>query len=413
MSVWNDLIGFIRGTADGNAQQNYAFAFGAESRATRTGKTITPDDVLRNPTAMSCINVISDSIAQLDVTVSRKDDNGYTPLPNHPITNLLNRPNILQTRSEFIHSILVDTLAHGNAYILIVGTGEGRQLVCLDPRNISIEKNAAGRLVYVERPENGDEREHTQSDIIHIRDFSTHEELGHSRALLMAEIIAQDNALRDLVSEILKNGNSVSAVLSCPEGDIKPDEAEKIAKAWKEKFSGEGGDRGGVMILSGGMEYTQNQFLSVGDAQAIALEAQLRAKICAGFRVPVQFLELADNNKYNNVSQKKTGFYSDTLAPLIKYLEEKLTLRLLRQNDLYVKFDTSALIKGDLVSQAGVVSSLRASGLITVNEGRQWLGYDRIDEEMADELPQPTATPSPNGATEQIGGTSDAEENSE
>lgn len=74
-----------------------------------------------------CVEVISDSIAQLPLEPYRTDSNGYKiKFINHPTYKLLNRePNKNMTKYTFLKIMVRSMLLTGNAYAYIERDGKG------------------------------------------------------------------------------------------------------------------------------------------------------------------------------------------------------------------------------------------------------------------------------------------------
>ena len=379
MALFDNIANFILRSPRTPNVSTYSTAYGSSVAVSRSGKAITPDSVLQNSTVFACVNLIADTIAQTEVSAVRKDSIGFTPMETHSSTMLLSKPNGFMTTYEFIHAIIVDLLTYGNSYVLINGNGNNRELVPLTAEGMKVSRNAAGRPVY----EDVDGNTFSQQQIIHFRDVATTAVQGLSRVMQCVDLVGLDWKLDDTMGDIIRNANVAAGIITT-DGNLTPEQAKDISTAWQSKFANGGTDRGGLMIL-GNAKYTPLDFLSIADADAINLKRQLISRIASIFRVPAQYLEVGDN-KYNNVSQKKTSFYSDTLAPMFVNLEQKLASRLITDTNLTIQFDKSALLKGDLVSQANMAVALVSNNIWTPNQAREWLGNEPMEDEAANEL---------------------------
>ena len=78
-------------------------------------------------TVYRCVEVISDSVAQLPLEPFKLDAQGYkVKFTSHPTYRLLNaEPNGRMTRFTFIKTLIVSTLLKGNGYAYIERDGEG------------------------------------------------------------------------------------------------------------------------------------------------------------------------------------------------------------------------------------------------------------------------------------------------
>jgi HK97 family phage portal protein len=92
-----------------------------------SGGAYTTNKALLLSTVYRCVEVISDSVAQLPLEPYRIDSDGYKlKFVTHPTYRLLNaEPNSRMTRFTFIKTLIVSTLLKGNGYAYIERDDEG------------------------------------------------------------------------------------------------------------------------------------------------------------------------------------------------------------------------------------------------------------------------------------------------
>lgn len=354
-------------------------------KASRTGEVITPENALQNPTVFACVSFLAQTIAQLPWGVSKKGVVGYNPI-EHEIQNVLDKPNAAMGEYEFKHSIVVDLLTYGNCYILKVVTASGKviELIPLRADEMKAVFSASGRRSY--RHDNG--TVYPDEKIIHIRDFIGSSIDGLSKVNQCANLVAIDNAIDGTLSDYFRNGTAISGVVSFAE-DVPPDVKKAFGDAWAEKFGGRGSSRGSVAVLDGGATFTQVESQSPADADMMALKTQTMTRIAAIFRVPSYAIEISDGSKYDNLSQRQSGFYRDSIAPITKNIAQKLTDGLLGDPTLEIEFDSSEIVKGDMQTATKVAVEAVGAGLLTVREGRDLMGYGELVEPLLDAKPEP------------------------
>lgn len=86
-----------------------------------SNSSYTEEKALLLSTVYRCVEVISDSVAQLPLEPFKIDSKGYkTKYVEHPTYWLLNKePNPRMTRFTFMKTLVVSTLLKGNAYAYI------------------------------------------------------------------------------------------------------------------------------------------------------------------------------------------------------------------------------------------------------------------------------------------------------
>lgn len=348
-----------------------AFVFNNGAITRVEGVAITPEVALQNATVFTCVSIVASAVAQLPWAVVAKGTENFTPA-QHAINKLLDHPNDGMSDFELKFQVVQDLLTHGNAYLLKVMTKAGKivQLVPLEPENMTPVLSATGKRSYRYNGTGG--ATYKAEQIIHIRDFIGGSIDGLSKVKQCASLVAIDNSIDKLLTETFLNSNSSSGVVTFPD-DIDADTAAAFAKSWKDK------PRGSVNVIGGGATFTETSLLTPLNGDTQALKQQTMSRICAVFKVPAHMLEISDGSKYNNLSQRQTGFYRDTIAPITKNIQSKLSLSLLEDKKLMVKFDVTELIKGDLASSTVIANSAVKHRVLTPNEGRALIGYPKIE----------------------------------
>jgi HK97 family phage portal protein len=90
-------------------------------RATAPGNTaqLTQAGFLRNPVGFRAVRLIAESAAALPLVLQ----DAQTRYAEHPVLDLVNRPNPAQGRAELLEALYGQLLLSGNAYLEAVGEG--------------------------------------------------------------------------------------------------------------------------------------------------------------------------------------------------------------------------------------------------------------------------------------------------
>ena len=397
------LLDYILGrTGREGPSDNFGFLFTQTAGRTTSGTSVTVETVLSEPTTMSCIDVIARGVTQIPVTVQRKNDKGgYDEVEDHPMSILLNKPNVYQTPSDFKYSIVETLLVHGNCFLRIIRAGgdpqdgmdiSGRpiQLVPMDPTDVTTGQNGFGIPVY-HHESYGDI---ANENVIHIRDINTFTANGQSRTLLAAELIGAKLAADELMAETFRDGINLGYVVTT-EGAVDSDTAEEFRKQMMEKFS-RSSNRGSNFAMIQNAQMQSIKGSTPADTDLRELRNQLKNEIAAVFRVPAFMVGGTGDQRYNNVRQRLSSFHRDTLQPIITNIEEAMSLKLIDNVNEKVYFDVTDFIKGDIESQGSFASQMVSNGIYTPNEARDYLGMDRHEDAIADQLIPPNSTTNTN-----------------
>ena len=393
------LLDYILGrTGREGPSDNFGFLFTQNSGLSSSGTNVTVDTVLSEPTAMSCINIIAQGITQIPTCVRRKNDlGGYDMVTDHPISILMNKPNVYQTPSDFKYSMVATILIHGNCFIRIIRANDepengmntsGRpvQLVPMDPIDVTVGQNGFGIPIY-NHESFGDI---AAENVIHIRDLNTFTANGYSRTILAAEIIGAKIAADQLMGEIFRDGLNLGYVVSSTV-DTDSDTKQEFIKQLQENFGQRGNRKGGAAFIDNGSIETIQGATPV-DADLRALRQELKNEIAGVYRVPSFMIGGTGADKYNNVRQRLSSFHRDTLQPIITNIEQSMSMKLIDAIDEYIYFDITDFIKGDIESQGNYASQMVSNGIWTPNEARNYVGTDRHESEIADQLIPPNSS---------------------
>ena len=117
--------------------------------------------------------------------------------------------------------------------------------------------------------------------------------------------------------------------------------------------------------------------LSPADSELIKQRVFSRIQICGVFRVPPSRVGVVEAQKYNSLEENNKSYLRDSLVPLITKFENALNNIL--PTSLIVEIDVRQYTRGDRKSQAESIAAEIKTGLISLNEGREDLGRDKVD----------------------------------
>ena len=379
---------------------NLGFLFIETSGRTNSGERVNVETALEEATVSTCVNVIREGLSQIPYCIKKQNtDGGFDLLTDHPISLLLNKPNVFQSPTDFKSSIISTLLIHGNCFIRVIRAQDGPagpatvgrpvQLVPMDPVDVTTGVNEFGIPNY-HHESFGDM---AAENVIHIKDLSIFTANGYSRVLLASELVGIKLGLDKAIAFGLRDGFDAGAVVTTDQS-LTPDEIKAYTDSINEAFGSQGDKKKGVMMLGGGANLTQLKGVTPADMDLRELRDDVKAEIAAVFKVPGFMVGAEGGQQYNNVRAKQSSFHRDTLQPIITNIEEAITMKLIDAADESVHFKIEDYIKGDINAQTDVVTRNVQAGIMTPNEARDYLGMKRHDGPTADELIEPNSTSS-------------------
>ncbi len=330
-----------------------------------------------------CVEVISDSIAQLPCEPYRIDSDGCKiKFTKHPTYNLLNRePNQNMSKFTFMKTMIVSMLLTGNAYALIERDERGNAkalyyiptelVTILKPQTITdtISYSITGMKNVVE-----------DCNMIHILNFTSDgyegiSTLAYARKTLGLAMDAEANA-----EGFFKGGANVAGILKF-NSPLATKQKESLKSSWNSAFNGSTGTPNGIAVLDADLDF-QSVTVNPSDAQLLETRQFNVVDICRFFGVsPVKAFDLSKSS-YNTIEQMQLAFLTDTLQPLLEKIECEFQRKLYKpseKDNITVRFSTAPLLRADKQSQANYYNTLFQMGVMTINEIRRELDLPHLE----------------------------------
>lgn len=328
--------------------------------------------VLANPTVFACITTIQGDIGKLPFCVEQ-ESSGVWQKVEHPILDLLKKPNKYQNQIQFRKQWIGSKLIHGNTYVLKIRDPQGRVigLVVLDPIAVRTLVSDMGEIFYRlsadELPNIDEEIVVPSTEIIHDRDNCLYNPMvGLSPLFAGAESARTINyAIRDSKNFML-NGAKQAGILTAP-GSISDETASRLKAYFENNFTGE--KAGKIAVVGDGLSFEQMRMTSV-DAQLIEQLGWSDEKICAVFHVPSYMVGVGEKPTYNNIEALTIQYYSQCLQDLVQAMEEGMNLGLNIQRRFRIRLNLDELFRMDQSTLAKMVNDGVGGGWMAPDEGR-------------------------------------------
>ena len=330
-------------------------------------------------TVYRCVDVISDSVAQLPLEPYFKDSAGYKEkYVKHPTYYLLNKePNKKMSRFTFIKTLVVSTLLKGNGYAYIERDNKGDAIALhyLPNEYVTVTDSKDGIKYSVVGRGNVE-----PCNMIHILNFSYDgitgiSTLNHARLTLGLASDAESHA-----QGFFKGGANLAGILKV-QSNLTTKQKQDLKSSWQTAFSPVTGTPNGVAVLEGNMDF-QPITVNPADAQLLETREFNVIDICRFFGVsPVKAFDLSKSS-YSTVEATQLAFLTDTLAPLLEKIELEFERKLYKpseRNNIEVRFNTEVLLRADKASLASYYNTLFQIGVISPNEIRKVLDLPAIE----------------------------------
>ena len=394
MALIDNIRNLFR-TEEKQAPSNMVGYFGVGSGDAKNYKyqDLAKEGYLKNAIVYRCVNEISKGAGAVDFMLK----NGEIMVEDHPLLDLLNRPNPLQSSSEFFNSLFGFLLLSGNAYILKVGSevGSPRELHLLRPDRIQIKGGGnpiPDRYEYVVngRVQNvfDVDQDTGSSEIKHIKLWNPLDDYyGCSPLQAAAEEVDQHNLSSKHNINLLNNGARPSgAVIFKPKDDqgfavnLTESQRQQLLTDLNNRFVGSG-NAGRPMLLEGDFDWKE-MGLSPKDMDFINLKHMSATDIALCFGVPSQLVGVPDSQTYSNIAEARLALYEETIIPHLKLIQSDLNEWLVPMfsEELEFCYDIDgipALAERKRKTYENITSAVN-TGIMTRNEAREIIGLSPV-----------------------------------
>jgi HK97 family phage portal protein len=327
-------------------------------------EVITEKRALGLSTVYTCVNVIGQTLAALNINVLQEDEqNNKESLHEHPAYYpIAHQPNSYMSSANMFLSTGINLMGWGNAYIGINrnGRGEVRTLDKLCPWDVDDIQIEDGNAFYKVRGEWFHSR-----DILHFRLFSYDGLCGISP--IMQNKITMGKAFKNERFSSYSLGKRPPGFLSY-EGNLTPTQRAENQETWEKDIA-----VGRTPHLSGRHHYNSTM-VSPSDAQYIETEGITDRKIYGIFRIPPVFAQDYIRATWTNAEQSDLLFAKHTVMPIVRVMEQECNMKLFSEREkknTYIKFNLNGLLRGDTQARAAFYTAMRNIGGMNGNEIRE------------------------------------------
>lgn len=363
--------------------------------------TAAPDNIIEFEQAFREIEIIHrgvEMIINACVDVPWLIDGGG---PVKKLNKLINkRPNPFEDRNRLFRRAFLDFILDGNAFFYYDGTF----LFLLPANDVEIipdEKTFVKRYEYLITTDS-DAFSFTRSrnrekssisfvpeEIIHIRSESDQSIYrGDSKLKSMERIIELYYTLISFQRQFFKN-NAVPGIVLATDNVLSQKVKDRLLESWRMSYNTIFEGARSPAILDGGLKIDKFSNINFRELDFENSIERLQQDMAKALGVPFVLLKSGNNA---NINANQVLFYKHTILPMLNQFTSAFELffggteqnLVLRPDD----FSIPAL-QPDLKTQALFFSSLVNTGIITPNEAREKLRFEKIDDDECDKIRVP------------------------
>jgi HK97 family phage portal protein len=284
---------------------------------------------MQNAIVYRSVRMIAEAAASVPLLLF----DGETELSEHPLLDLIARPNPACSAPDLLEAWYGFLLVSGNAYLEVVTlNGTLRELHALRPDRIKIvpgpdgwpeafDYTAAGRSVRL----SGEAVPGVRS-MLHVKLFHpTNDHYGMRPIEAAATAIDIPNPASRWNKALLDNSARPSGALvyTSREGNLSVEQYDRLKAELEQGFQG-AAHAGRPLLLEGGLDW-KSMSLSPKDMGFIEAKHVAAREIALALGVPPMLLGIPGDNTYSNYQEATRTFWRQTVLPLVNRTAKALT----------------------------------------------------------------------------------------
>ena len=373
-------------------------------RASSAGITVTERLALRNSAFFRAVKLISTSIGMLPTHLHRRSADGTTEkAKDHPLYRVLHKqPNGYQTALEFKAYMQMCALLDGNAYARVVwGVRNGRPAVlALLPfkrRTITPELTEAGEITFKYNPPGGNPATFTAREVFHFRHPVTTDGIKGIALLDVAvETLGLAAAAERALAKMLAKGVLAGGAIQYP-NELGDAAYERLRDSMNEDHAGVENAGNWFILEEGG---TANPFTTAKDSQTEEMRKRQTEDIGRFTDLPRPLLMMDETAWGTGI--RELGLFLVTYCLMGWFvaweqaIERSCFTDAERDADqLYVKFNDGALLRGSMKEQAEFFSKALGNNAAWMIPNEVRAAFELNPRDDGNDLPKSAGSPPP------------------
>jgi len=390
-----------------NASKAYLYHSNNVNWSDKDYSNFAENGYINNVIAHRAINMIAHAASSVPFKLYKLIEGKRHLITQHPVLELLNKPNPIQSGKELLEAIYIYRQISGNAYLLTVDKNCDcpikKSLDDYEPCNI-IDYSLPNYEIYCLRPDRvqimaGDnfiprgymykvdskttnylvDQDTGLSPILHIRNFNPISDwYGLSSIAAAAYSIDQHNQASIWNQALLQNGGRPSGAIIVKDTEGKPanltdEQFYRLKDMMNDCISG-ANNAGRPLLLEGGLEWKEMSF-SPRDMDHIQSKNNSAREIAIAFGVPAQLLGIPGDNTYSNLLEARIALWEQTILPLVENTLEHINRGIVARFgcDLELQYDIDGI---SALSHRvdSLWNRMENSSFVTVDEKREAVG---------------------------------------
>lgn len=293
---------------------------------------------------------------------------------DHPIIDLMSKPNPFQTRRELMEVSFSHYLLAGDVFWYV--NLEEKEMHVLRPDYVEIVLTNDRRSILAYEYRHGDVQSFRPENIIHIKNPNPTDILRGIGVVRPASVrIATEKEASTYQANFFKNQGRPDFVVFSDD-EVTEDKSDNFRMRWKRLFGGN--QAGQVGVFGANVKDIKELNKTPKEMDFTASQHFLRDDILAALHVPKAMVTTDDVNLANSKEAYRM-FLQEAVIPVLDAFVDAINNKLLPAIDDALFFTFEDPTPNDREMMLKEVTQLKQAGVITANEGRAEYGYEAMD----------------------------------
>jgi HK97 family phage portal protein len=346
-----------------------ALPFLAPMASTLAGVSVSGEQALKSPTALSAVRAISETAGNLPLHVYRlKADAERERDRKHVADVLLNvRANPWTGAYEIRTRLIADALLHGRGLaVAIRSSNKVKELHRVPPGTYNVDLDGP-EPSYLITQKDGTQKRYGWRDVVDVLTPGSTIERPLCIIVQAREYIALDIAMARYFSKLLGSGARPTSTVTAKDKAIAPEQWQEM-RDWLVRQIKD--PESGLTFIPAPFEFHAEQFSSV-DMEFNAMAGAVRSEVAKAFRVPGVIVGDYSRATWSNSAEMGQQFLQ-SLLPWLASVEFAFSRVLLTDDDTrFLEHVTFELTKPNVTQLFAAIKTATGTATMTPNEARR------------------------------------------